>query len=727
MIKKAELLAPAGSKDAFYAAVNSGADAVYLGGKSFNARQYSDNFDNEELKEIIKYAHSKNVKVYITVNILIKDNEIVDVINYVKYLYEIDVDAVIVQDLGLIYLIRKYIPQLKINVSTQATIYDAYGIGFFDDIDINRFILARELSLKQVKQISQLTDKPIETFIHGALCMCYSGQCYFSSFLGGRSGNRGKCAQPCRLNYSFYNKNKNLKIEKYDEEPLLSLKDFKAGQSIKDLIDAGVSTLKIEGRMKTAEYTGIIVEYYRHLIDMYLKNDKYDISELEKNVESVFSRGFTNGYLSSTKEDMFAGVSTGSKGDDIHEIIDKIKERTVPFSQCRRIDVDLSLEMKLGERIKLVASDGKNEAVVYSDEIVEKSLKNPVNYEMLSEQLDKLGNSIFKLNKLNICFDEGVFARKSTINQLRRESLDNLYELRANVYNRNGLPYISRQNLFHDINHPTVTPKISFKINSLDDIKYINDKIGRIYVPYNLDTEKISTLNNVEKYLWIPNILDEEQYQTILANMDKYEKIFDGVCVNNIGSFYFFKKHSNFKIHCGYFFNIINTFNTHLLSEKGAEGFTFSVESNIKDIESISQYTPLKTELIAYAYVQLMSMKNCPFSVIKGCKSNGNCSQCEYRTNYQLKDRKNINFNIERENHISILYNSVPLTTLSKTDEFLKYKINYYFIDSKWAEDIETVIDILDKEINEKYVENVSYDILKGNSFTRGHYFKSVL
>ena len=731
MNNNVELLAPAGSKESFYAAINSGANAVYLGGKNFSARQYSENFSNEELAEIVKYAHNKNVKVYVTVNTILKDTELVDALNYIFYLYEIDVDAVIVQDLGLIYLISKYLPDFNINISTQATIYDKYGVEFFSFVNnINKFILSRELSLDQIKNVANSTDSDIETFIHGALCMCYSGQCYFSSFLGGRSGNRGKCAQPCRLNYSFFNDKNKSTIEKFDEKPLLSLKDFKAGASVCDLIEAGVKTLKIEGRMKNPEYTAIVVEYYRRLLDNYNQNTDYDLSVIEKKVESVFSRGFTNGYLNNGKEDMFAGVSTGSKGSDIDDIIDEIKEKTNPYSVCRRNNIDLGIEIKIGNKIKLIAKDDNHEVIVYSDEIVEESIKNPVTKDIIEEQLNKLGNTVFKLNNLQIDFDENAFARKSTLNQLRREAVDKLYELKANVYKRNKVDRISKIELFNKAQRENKKPTISFKINSVDDIKYIdNTKIGRVYVPYNLDVSSVINIKNVEKYLYIPNVVTEDTYDYLISNLKRYEDIFDGVCVNNIGTYRFFEKHSTLKIHCGYFFNVINTYNAIALQEKGANGITFSVEANIKDIESISEHTDIKTELVSYAYVQLMTMKNCPFSVVKGCKSSGNCSVCEYRTGYKLKDRINVNFNIEREteNKLTMLYNSVPLTTIGKTNEFLDYDINYYFIDSKWAEDIKSVIDVLDKEIKDKYVENDEYDILKSNSFTRGHYFKNIL
>ncbi len=737
MEKKVELLAPAGSKDAFYATINSGADAVYLGGKNFNARHYSENFSDEDLKEIVAYAHNKGAKVYVTVNIILKDTEILEVLDYIFYLYEIDVDALIVQDLGLVYLVSKYLPDFNINISTQASIYDKYGVEFFEFSDnVKRLILARELSLDQIKEISNSSSRGIESFIHGALCMSYSGQCYFSSFLGGRSGNRGKCAQPCRLNYSFYNRSKNSVDERYNEKPLLSLKDFKAGASVCDLIDVGVESLKIEGRMKSPEYTAIVTEYYRKVIDSCNENNlKEYISAIEAKVESVFSRGFTNGYLSKNPEDMLAGLSSGSKGLDIDDIIDEIKDKVSPYSNSRRKSINLSIEIKLGDKIKLVANDGKHVVEVYSDEIVEKSIKNPVTREIIEEQISKFGNTVFILGNLHIDYDEGAFVGKSTINKLRREAIDKLYDLNTNCYNRKAVKRINRDELLKLIKSPKTVDhksKISLKINSEHDLEHVDfSKVGRIYVPIylanNMDSFNDNINDNIEKFLYLPNVVSKDMYEHLKENMHKYEEDFDGVCVNNIGSFAFFKKYSKLKIHCGYFFNIINSYNTKALQEQGADGICFSIEANIKDIETICDNTSLNTEIVAHAYIQMMTMKNCPFSVLKSCKSHGNCDACEYRVGYQLKDRLGINFNIEREDKISKLYNSVPLTTIGKTSDFLDYNINYYYVDSKWVEDINSVIDVLYKEINEEYVENNEYDILKSNSFTRGHYFKNVL
>ncbi|MDD2397789.1 MAG: U32 family peptidase, partial [Tissierellia bacterium] len=331
-----ELLAPAGSIESFYAAVNSGADSVYLGGKFFNARHNSRNFDNEEMKHIVKYAHNKGVKVYVTMNTVLKDNEITDALNYAIFLYENDVDAVIVQDLGLLYLINKYIPDFPVNISTQAAVYNEFGVKFFEELNVKKIIMARELSIQELKKVVKNTDTDLEVFIHGALCTCYSGQCYMSSFLGGRSGNRGKCAQPCRLSYSFFDKEQNREIEDYNTIPLLSLKDFIAGETIYELIEAGIKTFKIEGRMKGPAYTSSVVEYYKQIIDNYYSGNNIDSTYLKDKAMATFSRGYTNGYLKPSKDDeMYAKLSSGVKGENIEEIEEDVKDKAQEYSKHR--------------------------------------------------------------------------------------------------------------------------------------------------------------------------------------------------------------------------------------------------------------------------------------------------------------------------------------------------------------------------------------------------------
>ena len=720
-----ELLAPAGSIESFYAAVNSGADSVYLGGKFFNARHNSRNFDNEEMKHIVKYAHNKGVKVYVTMNTVLKDNEITDALNYAIFLYENDVDAVIVQDLGLLYLINKYIPDFPVNISTQAAVYNEFGVKFFEELNVKKIIMARELSIQELKKVVKNTDTDLEVFIHGALCTCYSGQCYMSSFLGGRSGNRGKCAQPCRLSYSFFDKEQNREIEDYNTIPLLSLKDFIAGETIYELIEAGIKTFKIEGRMKGPAYTSSVVEYYKQIIDNYYSGNNIDSTYLKDKAMATFSRGYTNGYLKPSKDDeMYAKLSSGVKGENIEEIEEDVKDKAQEYSKHRRNKINFSIELKIGEQAVLKLSDGKNTIEVKSTEVCETSIKNNVTNEIIYEQLSKLGNTIYELNELKVEKDEGVFIRKSTLNQLRRDATEILYEKCSKIYDRKEIKPLTYNDIFTYNNEKNTSPKLSLLINSIEELKYAdNIKVKRLYVPYYLHMEEVKNVSIEEKYLWIPNIVSAANYKVLKENLKLYEDIFDGVCVNNVGSFYFFKKNSSLKLHCGPFLNIINTFSAELLKEKGARNFTFSVETNIRDMESMMKHTSLSSEIVAHEYVQLMVMKNCPMSILKNCKNLQDCEKCSYKNKYQLKDRKDVLFNIERQNKLTHIYNSVPLTLIGKVYDFVKTNIEHFLIDTKYLDDVEEIIDALYCEINGVNTP----DVLQESKFTRGHYLKNIL
>ena len=297
-IIKPELLCPVGGKQQLIAAVENGADAVYLGGAEFNARIYADNFDSiESIEEAVDYAHLRNVKVYVTLNTLVNDEEFDEAIEYATKLYQIGVDALIVQDLGLVDKISKEIPGFKIHISTQGTVYSKEGIKYFDKYNnIERVVLARELSLDEIREIIKNTDKEIEVFVHGALCVCYSGQCKLSSQIGARSGNRGKCAQPCRLPYKLLEENENKTL---NENYYLSTKDICTIDILPEIIKTGVHSLKIEGRMKSPEYVTAVTRIYRKYIDKCFETKEYIVDKEDKDVLlQVFNRGnFSEGYL----------------------------------------------------------------------------------------------------------------------------------------------------------------------------------------------------------------------------------------------------------------------------------------------------------------------------------------------------------------------------------------------------------------------------------------------
>lgn len=310
-----ELLAPAGDWDSLLAAVNNGADAVYLGGSRFSARAYAANFERDRLEEAVEFAHLRGVKIYVTVNTLIKDAEMAEALDFLHFLHQIGVDAVIIQDVGLLELVRRYLPGLPLHASTQMTVHNPAGALYLAAKGIRRIVLARELTLEEIKEIKAKSGVEVEVFVHGALCICYSGQCLLSSLIGARSGNRGRCAQPCRLEYRLLAGGKEVKVEA--GRHLLSPADLMALPLLPRLQAAGVDVLKIEGRMKSPEYVATVTRVYRRALDRLAAGQftysREDVLELAR----IFSRGFTSGYLEGNQgRDMtksFTGCGAGAR------------------------------------------------------------------------------------------------------------------------------------------------------------------------------------------------------------------------------------------------------------------------------------------------------------------------------------------------------------------------------------------------------------------------------
>lgn len=335
-MNKIEILAPAGSMESLYAAINKGADAVYLGGNKFSARAYASNFDNENMKKAIDYAHSYGVKIYVTLNTILKENEIDEAVRYVGYLYEIGADALIIQDLGLFKRIKEEYNDLEIHASTQMTIHNGEAAIYFKEKGFHRVVLSREMSLDEIKHISKELMIETEMFVHGAICISYSGQCLMSSIIGGRSGNRGRCAQPCRMEYT-------LQGEKSGEQRgyLLSPKDMCTIEDVKDIIDTGTFSLKIEGRMKRPEYVAGVVDNYRKAVDKVILKKKYNEQEGKGQLLQLFNRsGFTNAYLkSNTGKDMMSFNSPKNTG--------------VPLGQVEKNgEIKLKADIALGDGIR---------------------------------------------------------------------------------------------------------------------------------------------------------------------------------------------------------------------------------------------------------------------------------------------------------------------------------------------------------------------------------------
>ena len=418
-MKKVELLAPVGSFKGLLAVINAGADAVYLSGKKFTARAYAANFDDEELIEAIETAHLFGKKVYLTLNTLVKESELCDIEPYVKPLYLAGLDGVIVQDLGAVYRLHNAFPKLEIHASTQMSIVGPYAASLLKEYGITRIVPAREISLEEIKNIKNSVDIEIEAFIHGAMCYAYSGQCLFSSILGGRSGNRGRCAQPCRLPYR----------KSGSEEGIypLSMKDMCTLPIVSELIDAGIDSFKIEGRMKKPVYAAGVTSIYRKYIDKYYAGESTDISEEDfdilKNLylRSDISEGY---YHRHNGKDMITISSPAYKESD-EEILKDIEERYV--LPTPKLDIDIYGQFTVNEQCFITVTYGEHSVSEYGM-MVSEAKNAPVSSERIKEQLLKTGDTYFNVENISIYCDDGIFIPMKALNELRRNALLKLKE-----------------------------------------------------------------------------------------------------------------------------------------------------------------------------------------------------------------------------------------------------------------------------------------------------------
>ena len=486
-MNKIEVLAPAGSMESLYAAINKGADAVYLGGNKFSARAYASNFDNENMQKAIDYAHSYGIKIYVTINTILKENEIEEAVRYVGYLYEIGADALIIQDLGLFKRIKEEYSDLELHASTQMTIHNGEAAIYFKEKGFHRLVLSREMTIDEIKHIS--TDLMIETemFVHGAICVSYSGQCLMSSIIGGRSGNRGRCAQPCRMEYT-------LKGEKSGEQKghLLSPKDMCTIDDVNDIIESGTHSLKIEGRMKRPEYVAGVVDNYRKAVDKVLFKKKYNVQEGKGQLLQLFNRsGFTNAYLKgNTGKDMMsfnspknAGVPLGiveksgeiklkenlslgdgvryrdkgfsvskillngkevttakrgdvvklfpidyKKGDELFkslnkQLFDELEDYIKPYN--KKISLNAKVKFIVDSPIELSIVHN-NKEYIFTGEIVQKAEKRPLDKERIEDALKKSGEIPYKLDFIEFTDFEDGFLRIADLNNLRRDALESI-------------------------------------------------------------------------------------------------------------------------------------------------------------------------------------------------------------------------------------------------------------------------------------------------------------
>ena len=735
--KNIELLAPVGSMEALYAAVQNGANAVYLGGKLFSARQYANNFDLEELKLAVEYAHIRGVKVYVTVNILIDDREMKEALEFVKYLYEIDVDGLILQDLGLIYLIREIFPDLELHGSTQMTINNLPGALFLEELGLNRVVLAREVPLEEVKKIYKNSNIELEGFIHGALCVCYSGQCLMSSIIGGRSGNRGKCAQPCRMPYSIidYN-NKNIISDKWDKKYILSPRDLNTIDYIEDIINSGIISLKIEGRMKRPEYVAIIVKNYRNALDFGSEN----ISQKNKeDILQIFNRDFTKGIMLGDFGRSFTSIE---RPDNRGVASDELLERAKASYQEENIKypIDLKMVVSVGKPAILNINYKQLNTTVKSKDIVEKAKNLPLTKTRIIEQLSKLNDTVYYIDNIDINLEDGAFMSLSEINSLRRKGVEKLNEARKNFNNRKKIDHNQYKNFLkksfeYKGNKLQSKRNISIKVSNREQFNQLNiEKLDRLYIDFYEDLDEIIPKlkdKNKEVYLSTGKILYEKDLNKLIKIINLNDHLLDGISVSNIGTLKIIKDNFNMNIHGDIGLNIFNSFTAKFLKNNGVNSITLSPELNIGQIENINKdYNSY--EVIGYGYLPLMTMEYCPMSIIKNCKDDSKCNSCPYKEGYGLRDRMNVDFYTERKNGITTIYNSVPLMILDNIDTIYDIgvdtvRLDFTFEKNNIREIQEIYYDYAKNKISKINANKFLEKYRSKNDITRGHYFRGVI
>lgn len=733
-MKKVELLSPVGNKEMLYQAVFNGCDAVYLSGNNYGARKYADNFNNEELIEAIKFCHLYGVKVYVTVNTLIYNDEVESLLEYVEFLHKNNVDALIMQDLGMINLVCKKFPNLEVHASTQAHNHNDYGIKYLESLGVKRVVLAREMTLEEINNVNTTLEK--EVFVYGALCVCYSGCCLFSSLNGGRSGNRGECVGSCRLPYKIM---QNDKIINGNGDYPLSLREFNTINNLKEILDSNIDSLKIEGRMKSPSYVGYVTRLYRILIDKYYNHEEMTISNEEyNNLKKLYNRKFTTGYLFNDKN--IANIKTSNhQGIKIGEVIKvtsryiwikitddllnqedairfsnsnkgmvvnklynekelltnsikkgsiclvdnkvELKEKDIVLKTVdkklndellklpeRKIPIKFTCKFLFNKEFEIKVSDGKNE-ITEKGNIVVNALKHEVTEMDIKRQLEKVGNTPFKIIDTKIEKDNNIFVNLKDINEVRRKVLDKLVDTRKNTVVHD---FIKLE--FNETNTYKVNNDIEITVLVNDEkqlLTCLENKVDKI-ITSNINLYKKYKSENI--YLKLPRVNMKYPF---------YEN--ENLLVSEIGSI---NKYKNNNLLLGdYPLNVTNDYTKDLLL-KDLERVTLSVEVDDTKLNTFKNFNNL--ELVIYSRPELMVMKYCPIK-----QYFGKCMECNrVNNNYYLIDKNNNKYPIIQEKCLTKILHYKTIDKISNINNYLNLGIKKFRIDL-FKEDEDTVKKIL--------------------------------
>lgn len=651
-----EILSPAGAFESVKAAVCGGANAVYIGGSDFSARKNATNFSREQLVQAVEYCHARGVKIYQAVNTLVFDKELEKLAETLKFACETGIDGIISQDLAVAVLVKNLCPTLPLHASTQMTIHTKYGALQALQLGFCRAVLARELSLDTIKEICCLPIE-IECFVHGAMCMSVSGQCYMSALIGTRSANRGMCAQACRLNMSAIKNTPN----RHD----LSLKDMCLIDYVNELVKAGVVSLKIEGRMKRPEYVALTAEAYRNA----LEQKPYDI----KTLENIFSRnGFTQGYLLDKKGGEMFGFRGKEDAESSKKEFAKAHEICRRERKCSRVDFSLEINKNL---CTLTAADENGISCSVSENIAQKAINTPMTEDFAKSRLAKLGSTIFEMGKFEFYCQDGLTVSSGELNSLKNKLLEQLMQARIQHFtqrhNFSGFDF-SKVSEYYTINNSISTDnntdkKPSFRIEcqNPEQLKLIDtEKFEYILIPIE-HMEKIKDTDKDKIILTLPAFMYNEtdvENKLILAQKIGFRRIL----ADNISHIYMGNK-LGFCVHGGMRLNITNSLSLGVLKDLNVKDCILSMELNNTQANSIQPI--LKKGLYIYGYMPAMLTVNCPSFAVKN-----SCAGCKK----SIHDQKDECFKIScRKNYgyVEIL-NSAPLWCINKLEKF--QNIDYF-------------------------------------------------
>lgn len=721
--KKVELLAPAGNFACFRAAINAGADAVYLGGEKFGARAYAGNFSKEEIMDALRIAHIFGRKIYLTVNTLVKECEFCELIPYISPLYEAGLDGVIVQDIGVLRSLSENFPDLELHASTQMTITGVYGAEYLKKLGVCRVVPARELSFDEISDIKSKTGLEIECFIHGAMCYAYSGQCLFSSILGGRSGNRGRCAGPCRLPYTD-KKGKTI----YP----LSLKDMYTLPILPELIDAGIDSFKIEGRMKSPEYVAGVTSMYRKYIDLYTKNPDQPFKVLasdEKWLRELYIRSdICDGYYKKHNGKTMVTLKEPGYSGSSQSVIDSIQKKYI--SQNILIPITGYVRIHAGEPAMLKLSCGQA-SVTATGEIAGQAMNRPLDETEISKRISKLGDTCFKLTALTVDTDNLSFMPVKTLNELRRLACS---LLESKLIDSQKSSISTRNSKQQPVCHKEQTAVVNRQKNALcalvttrEQLLAVNnfEELNKIYVSADIfllnNTSSKLLLPQKEYILVMPHIFRKRSYQYF----DAYRELlnsgsFSGVMIRNLEEY-------QWLLELGYTGSICSDYSVYTWNNTTMQFYsdqfdqiTLPLELNKKELNMLESDSSLG--FVIYGYIPLMYSANCVRNTLENC-----INSTSERTNaYHLTDRYKNDFSIVQNclHCYNILYNTVPLSLHGQLTGIMKRNYDVLRLDFSIENETQTTTVIEYYLACMKMPDKAGTFPLK--DFTNGHYKRGV-